>query len=329
MTILVTGSSGHLGEALMRRLRAEGTAVRGVDIKPSSFTDIVGSITDPAVVERAMAGVAVVFHVATLHKPHVATHPPGDFVDTNINGTLALLERAVANKVSAFVFTSTTSAFGAALTAGQDEAAWITEDVHPVPKNIYGVTKVAAEDMCELYHRKRGLPVVVLRTSRFFPEDDDDPAKRAAYALANMQAMELLYRRVDIADVVDAHLLASTRAHAIGFDRFIVSATTPFKRGEARVLRYHLPTAVAAHFPDAATLFEAHGWRLLQGIDRVYDNVRARELLGWKPKHDFAHALDQLRAGADFRSEMAIAVGVKGYHDTTFDEGPYPVDAPH
>ena len=329
MTILVTGSSGHLGEALVRRLRAEGTVVRGLDIKPSPFTDVVGSITDPAVVELAMDGVAVMFHTATLHKPHVATHPPGDFVDTNINGTLALLERAVANKVSAFVFTSTTSAFGAALTAGQDEAAWITEDVRPVPKNIYGVTKVAAEDLCELYHRKRGLPVVVLRTSRFFPEDDDDPAKRAAYALANMQAMELLYRRVDIADVVDAHLLASARAHAIGFDRFIVSATTPFKRGEARVLRHHLPAAIAAHFPDAAALFEARGWRMLQGIDRVYDNARARELLAWKPKHDFAHALERLRAGADFRSEMAIAVGVKGYHDATFEEGPYPVDAPH
>lgn len=329
MTILVTGSSGHLGEALVRRLRAQGRAVRGLDIKPSPFTCIVGSIADRAVVERAMDGIAVVFHTATLHKPHVATHPPGDFVETNINGTLALLERAVANKVNAFVFTSTTSAFGAALTAGQDEAAWITEDVRPVPKNIYGVTKVAAEDMCELYHRKRKLPVVVLRTSRFFPEDDDDPAKRAAYALANMQAMELLYRRVDIADVVDAHLLASTRAQAIGFDRFIVSATTPFKRGEARVLRHDLPAAVAAHFPEAAALFQAHGWRLLQGIDRVYDNARARELLGWRPKHDFAHALEQLRAGADFRSEMAIAVGVKGYHDTRFDEGPYPVDAPH
>lgn len=329
MTILVTGSSGHLGEALVRRLRAEGTAVRGLDIKPSPFTSLVGSITDPAVVERAMDGASVVLHTATLHKPHVATHPPGDFVDTNINGTLALLERAVANKVSAFVFTSTTSAFGAALTAGRDEAAWITEEVRPVPKNIYGVTKVAAEDLCELYHRKHGLPAVVLRTSRFFPEDDDDPAKRAAYALANMQAMELLYRRVDIADVVDAHLLASARAHAVGFDRFIVSATTPFKRDEARMLRHHLPNAIAAHFPDAPAVFGARGWCMLQGIDRVYDNARARELLGWRPKHDFSYALQRLQAGEDFRSEMAIVVGVKGYHDTTFDEGPYPVDAPH
>jgi nucleoside-diphosphate-sugar epimerase len=329
MTILVTGSAGHLGEALVRRLRADGSAVRGLDIKPSPFTDVVGSITDPAVVERAMDGATVVLHTATLHKPHVATHPASDFVDTNIKGTLALLERAAAIEVGAFVFTSTTSAFGAALTAGKDEAAWITEDVRPVPKNIYGVTKVAAEDLCELYHRKRALPVVVLRTSRFFPEDDDDAARRQMYPLANMQAMELLYRRVDIADVVDAHLLASARAHAVGFDRLIVSATTPFMRAEARALRHHFPDAVAAHFPDAAALFQARGWRTLQGIDRVYDNSRARELLAWQPKHDFAHALASIRAGKDFRSAMAIAVGVKGYHDSAFDEGPYPVEAPY
>jgi UDP-glucose 4-epimerase len=48
----------------------------------------------------------------------------------------------------------------------------------PVPKNIYGVTKVAAESLCELCFRKHRLPVVVLRTSRFFPEADDDPVNR-------------------------------------------------------------------------------------------------------------------------------------------------------
>ncbi|MEI9986654.1 MAG: NAD-dependent epimerase/dehydratase family protein [Aliidongia sp.] len=63
-----------------------------------------------------MAGVTGVIHAATLHKPHVATHRQQDFVETNIAGTLALLEAAVAGSVQSFVFTSTTSAFGAALT---------------------------------------------------------------------------------------------------------------------------------------------------------------------------------------------------------------------
>ena len=96
--------------------------------------------------------------------------------------------------MEAFVFTSTTSALGGALTpAPGDPAAWITDNVVPIPKNIYAVTKVAAEDLCELFHKTRRLPVVVLRTSRFFPEEDDDRKVREAYDLANIQANEMLY----------------------------------------------------------------------------------------------------------------------------------------
>src|ERR671937_180191 len=141
MTILVTGSAGHLGEALMRRLRTEGRRALGVDIKPSRFTDCVGSICDRDFVRSCMGGVRAVIHAATLHKPHVATHTNQDFVDTNITGTLNLLEEAVSAGVSAFIFTSTTSAFGRALTPPPGApAAWVTEEVRPVPRNIYGVT---------------------------------------------------------------------------------------------------------------------------------------------------------------------------------------------
>jgi len=177
-------------------------------VLPSPFTTDVGSICDPGFVRGAMAGVSAVIHTATLHKPHVATHSRQAFIDVNLTGTLTLLEAAVEAGVGAFVYTSTTSAFGSALSPAPGEpAAWITEDVRPVPRNIYGVTKVAAESLCELFHRDQGLPVVVLRTSRFFPEADDVAAIADVYALENVQANELLYRRVDIADAVDAHLL--------------------------------------------------------------------------------------------------------------------------
>ena len=152
-------------------------------------------------------------HAATLHKPHVGSHRRQDFVDTNVTGTLNLLEEAVAAGVGRFVFTSTTSAFGRALVppAGAP-AAWITEDVAPVPRNVYGVTKTAAEDLCELVHRDHGLPCLILRTSRFFPEADDRDDVRAAYDDANLKVNELLYRRVDLEDVVSAHRLALERA---------------------------------------------------------------------------------------------------------------------
>src|SRR5437867_12318363 len=96
MTILVTGSAGHLGEALMRTLPEAGHQPIGVDIKKSAFTHEVGSITDRSFVKTCMRGVQAVLHTATLHKPHIATHTRHDFVDTNITGTLTLLEQATA-----------------------------------------------------------------------------------------------------------------------------------------------------------------------------------------------------------------------------------------
>jgi UDP-glucose 4-epimerase len=227
--VLVTGSAGHLGEALVRVLRAVGRDVVGLDLLASPFTTIVGSIADRATVRGCLAGAGAVLHPATLHKPHVGSHSRQDFVDTNISGTLTLLEEAAAAGVGSFVFTSTTSAFGRALTpAPGAPAAWITEEVIPVPRNIYGVTKTAAEELCALIHASHGLPVVILRTSRFFPEPDDADDVRNAYPDANIKANEFLYRRADIQDVADAHLLAMDRAPAIGFGRYIVSATTPF-----------------------------------------------------------------------------------------------------
>ena len=316
MRVLVTGSSGHLGEALVRVLGAEGIDVVGLDVLESLHTTAVGSIADRAFVHRNMAGVDAVLHAATLHKPHVGSHTRQDFVDTNITGTLNLLEEAVATGVKSFVFTSTTSAFGRALTPGPGEpAAWIDEDVAPVPRNIYGATKRAAEDLCELAHRDHGLPCLVLRTSRFFPEGDDSDDVRNGFPDANIKVNELLYRRGDIEDMASAHRLALQRAADIGFGRYIVSATTPFTRDDLAELRADAPAVVRRLFPDYEAIYAERGWSMFPTIDRVYDNKRAREELGWSPRYDFRHALDLVAAGQNPRSELAAKVGMKGYHD--------------
>jgi UDP-glucose 4-epimerase len=315
MRILVTGSAGHLGEGLMRVLRAEGADVTGVDILSSPFTDLVGTIADRAFARRAMDGIDAVVHAATLHKPHVGSHARQAFVDTNITGTLNLLEEAVAAGVGAFVFTSTTSAFGRALQpAPGAPAAWITEDVTAVPRNIYGVSKHAAEDLCELVHRDHGLHVLILRTSRFFPEGDDDEDRRNGFEDANLKVNELLYRRVDLEDVVSAHRRALERAPAIGFGRYIVSAPTPLTRDDLAELRTDAPAVVRRRVPQYEAVYAARGWRMLPGIGRVYDSTRAQEELGWAPRWTFAHALDRVAAGLEPRSDLAIAVGAKGYH---------------
>jgi UDP-glucose 4-epimerase len=176
-----------------------------------------------------------------------------------------------------------------------------------------------------LFHRRRGLPVIVLRTSRFFPEDDDDASVRERFETDNTQANELLYRRVDIEDVVSAHLAALERAETIGFSRYIISATTPFAERDLVALRNDAPGVVRRLFPDYPALYARRGWTMFPGMDRVYVNRRAVAELGWRPKYDFAHVIESLRAGRDFRSPLAREVGSKGYHETVFDEGPYPV----
>jgi nucleoside-diphosphate-sugar epimerase len=325
MKILVTGSSGHLGEAMVRTLRDNNRDIVSLDIVPSEFTSEVGSIVDRQFVRRCMKNVGAVIHAATLHKPHVVTHSRQSFVDTNVTGTLNLLEEAVLAGVGAFIFTSTTSAFGRALTPPpQSPAVWITEDVTPVPRNIYGVTKIAAEDICELFHRNHGLACLILRTSRFFPEEDDNEKIRQAYADENAKVNEFLYRRVDLEDVVSAHLLALEKAPSIGFGRYIVSATTPFTRDDLSDLRANALMVVKRLFPDYEAEYARRGWKMFPGIDRVYVNERARKELGWRPKYDFRYVLDRLKAGADSRSHLARTVGSKGYHPEKYDHGPYP-----
>jgi nucleoside-diphosphate-sugar epimerase len=316
MRILVTGSSGHLGEALMRVLGSDGAhEVEGLDVLDSPYTTVLGSIADRARVRRCVEGVDAILHAATLHKPHVGSHSRQEFVDTNVTGTLNLLEEAVAAGVGRFVFTSTTSTFGRALTPADGEpAAWITEDVVSVPRNVYGVTKAAAEDLCELVHRDHGLPCLILRTSRFFPEPDDRDDVRSAYDDHNLKVNELLYRRVDIEDVVSAHLIALERAPAVGFGRYIITATSPFDSGDLAALRADAPAVVRRRFPDYEAIYAQRDWRMLPSIERVYVNARARHELGWSPRYDFGYALDRLRAGEDPRSALALAVGAKGYH---------------
>jgi UDP-glucose 4-epimerase len=322
--VLVTGSSGHLGEALVRTLRAQGREVVGLDVLDSSFTSHVGSIVDPAFVRDCIQGADSVLHTATLHKPHVGTHDHQAFIETNVIGTTVLLEEGVAAGITRFVFASTTSAFGRALVPSPGSpAAWITEDVVPIPRNIYGVTKTAAEDVCELVARDQRLPIVVLRISRFFPEADDNPEITSMFVDENIKANEFLYRRIDVEDVVSAHLLAEDRAPALGFAKYIISATPPFAREDAAELVRDAPAVVSRLFPDQVAEYGRRGWKMFPRIDRVYDNERARAQLGWSPRYDFRRLLDCLKSDQDPRSPLGTTIGAKGYHGVK--TGPYTV----
>lgn len=304
MNILVTGSSGWLGQTLVPRLLRDGHKVVGLDPDAGATTSVVGSVVDRALVRRIIRdeGVEAIVHAAARHKPHIETHDNSEFVAVNVQGTLNLLEESVAegSKVDRFVFTSTTSLMISqkirdGRVGGATEAIWIDETLAPLqPRNIYGVTKLAAEEMCRLFNHLHKLPVLVLRTARFFPEEDD-MAHAIAQSGENTKANEFLFRRLSVEDAAEAHVVALAKAKDIGFDTFIISSMTPFSREDRRYLITDAPSVVARYFPDYPALYAKRGWTMFETIDRVYDSGKATRVLGFTCRTNFRQILEALR----------------------------------
>jgi UDP-glucose 4-epimerase len=302
MRILLTGSSGWLGRFLAPLLRAKGHDVTGLDVAPSADADYLGSVADHALVDRVFAEkeIEAVIHSGALHKPDIERHSPEEFRAVNVEGTRNLLDAAAAAGNDRFIFTSTTSlmiseAVRAGKEGGAERAFWIDDDFGPpAPRNVYGTTKLEAELLCREAHARHGLSVLILRTARFFPEEDDSDRGLAGL---NLKANEFLHRRLAVEDAARAHLAALDRAPALGFGTFILSAPPPFAQSDCAALIGDAPAVIAHYFPEAPGLYARAGWRLPGHIDRVYVPAKAERLLGFRCRVDFAAILAALASG--------------------------------
>jgi nucleoside-diphosphate-sugar epimerase len=270
--ILVTGASGRIGGAIVARL-ALRHQVTGIDRRPGPLTVEVVDVCDTARLVPLLAGMDAIVHTASLHVPDLAASSVGEFRAVNVDATRRLLAAAGEAGVARFVYTSTTSLYGDAMLPAAGEAAWVTEDLAPRPRDVYDETKLAAEEAC-LEAARQGLACTSLRMSRCFPEEP------------RLVALYRLYRGVDAEDVAQAHELALATGRT-GHEVYNISAPSPFARADCRRLYEDAASVVLERYPWAEGEFQRRGWLLPRSIDRVYVVDKAISGLGYRPVQDF------------------------------------------
>jgi len=313
--ILVTGSAGYVGAALYRALVGLGAEPVGLDVVPGATVDIEADISDLEAVRTAMAGCDGVIHTAAMHAPHATHRHETEFVKVNVAGTQNVLDVAAAQGNIPVVHTSTTSLTitkNVKRIEAEGRIVWLdaasqppipssaADDPDDGPRNKYGRTKLEGERRC-VAATAAGLPCVIVRISRAYPEDalvDSVTAGQAALSTANLKANELLGRRVALVDVLAGHLRALTRARepSVRGQVLTLSAPFPWTKEETPDTSEDFFKLLLSKRPALAKTYAALGWSMPCEITRVYDSSLAVALLDWSPKVTFDSLLGVLAA---------------------------------
>ncbi len=314
-TVLVTGAGGFIGSHLTEALAAAGATVRAMvhynalgrwgwlDHSPhqDALSVIAGDITDRDSVREAMQGAEVVFHLAALIAIPYSYHAPASYVQTNINGTLNVLQAARELGVRRVVHTSTSEVYGTAQTVPIHET-------HPLQgQSPYSASKIGADKMAEAFYRSFEVPVVTVRPFNTF-----GPRQSARAVIPTIITQLFAGEVVKLGNLTptrDLNYVANT------VSGFLHAATAPdaalgevFNLGSGEEISIgDLATRIAALMGKEARI-ESESARLRPAaseVDRlVADASRAREILRWTPPvsldEGLAQTIDWFRAHQDF-----------------------------
>ena len=313
MRVALTGGTGYTGGRLLGMLRDRGHSVRAL-ARPASVTPallsadvtlVEGGLGDRDAAARLVQGVDALIHVAAVYR--TAGHPDSYYRDVNVGGTEVLLEAAARAGLSRFVHTSTVGVHGHVEYPPADETAKVA------PGDVYQATKAEAEALAFAFHRRRGLPVAVVRPGAIYGPGETRLLKlfrsiaRGRYAIVG--SGRSFYHPVYIDDLLEGYLLALERPEAVG-EAFIMAGPRYVSQVElsrliaretgGRVWPFRIP---APPLQWAGDLCEAicvplgiepplHRRRVdFWTKSRAFTTEKARRLLGYAPKVDLEEGI--------------------------------------
>lgn len=296
--ILVTGADGFIGSHLVEALVRQGCNVRAFVLYNSfnswgwlddpaadvrgKFEVFAGDIRDPHGMRKAMEGVDVVLHLAALIAIPFSYHSPDAYVDTNVRGTLNVLQAARDLDVSRVVHTSTSEVYGTARYVPIDEE-------HPLQgQSPYSATKIGADQLALSFHRSFATPVTVIR-----PFNTYGP-RQSARAVIPATIIQLLSGNTSlrlgalrptrdfnfVADTVRGFIAAATSDAAVGE---VVNVGSNFEISIGDTVR------VISEVCGVEAVIETDPQRLrpeASEVDRLWaSNAKAAKVLGWTPSY--------------------------------------------
>ncbi len=304
--VLVTGAGGFIGSHLCEELVKTGASVRAL-VRYNSFQShgmldqlpekarhgleiIPGDVRDPFSVSKVVSGCKVVFHLAALIGIPYSYHAPKSYVDTNVSGTLNVLEACLEHGVGRIVQTSTSEVYGSARYTPIDEN-------HPLQgQSPYSASKIASDKLAESYYLSFGLPVVTIRPFNCYGPRQSSRAfipAMISQALRNdvicCGSLDTLRDYTFVRDTVAGFIACGTKT---GLEGLTINVGT----GEKTSMGALLDTIIARMGVSRKIVVDQVRVRPPNSevMELMCDNSLAGKLLGWSPTVSLDDGLDEV-----------------------------------
>jgi NAD dependent epimerase/dehydratase len=301
--VLVTGAGGFIGSHLTERLANLGAQVRAfihynsrndwglLELVPEEIRENIeifpGDLTDASLVRRAVADCDTVFHLGALIAIPYSYQAPRQFIDTNVVGTLNVLQACLQEEVERVIHTSTSEAYGSALYTPIDEE-------HPLQaQSPYAASKIAADKLAESFHRSFELPVTTIRPFNTF-----GPRQSARAVIPTIISQALAGDTVKLGSLTPVRDFTFVEDTVLGFIRVAESQ-------ESIGHVFNAGTGCGVTIGELAKIIIqlCHGQNKIV-IDQerfrpassevmalICDSTKAREVLGWIPQYSLEQGL--------------------------------------